>query len=142
LDVLVDVQEARRTFDPERLTAGVGRLDEPTGPKLDTARRGNCHHEVRLVKEGHRVVLTYNLFVEADTTVADAPSARVDALAGCVARFFETPSPPRWSGGWPAQPARPPGPSAAMLCEFKCLYRSRLWRYPYANGIDWQPGAQ
>lgn len=58
----------------------------------------DCHHEVRPVKEGYRVVLTYNLFVEGDTTVADAPSARVDALAGCVARFFETPSPPRWSG--------------------------------------------
>lgn len=58
----------------------------------------DCHHEVRPVKEGYRVDLTYNLFVEGDTTVADAPSARVDALAGCVARFFETPSPPRWSG--------------------------------------------
>lgn len=57
----------------------------------------DCYHEVRPVKEGYRVVLTYNLFVEGDTTVADAPSARVDALAGCVAHFFKTPSPPRWS---------------------------------------------
>jgi 2OG-Fe(II) oxygenase superfamily len=57
----------------------------------------DCHHEVRPIRQGHRIVLTYNLIVEGDATAADPP-AQVEALAPSIRKFFETPRPPRWSG--------------------------------------------
>lgn len=83
----------------------------------------DCPHEVRPVKEGYRVVLTYNLFVEGDTTVAEAPAARTDALAACIGRFFETPSPPRWSGDG----VRSPPDRLVYLLDHQYTRRGLAW---------------
>ena len=58
----------------------------------------DCHHEVRQIRQGHRIVLTYNLMVQGDATAADAPASQIEALAQSIRKFFETPCPPRWSG--------------------------------------------
>ena len=83
----------------------------------------DCYHEVRPVKEGYRVVLTYNLYVEGDTTVAEAPATRTDALAGCIGRFFETPSPPRWSGDG----VRSPPDRLVYLLDHQYTRRGLAW---------------
>ena len=49
----------------------------------------DCYHEVRPVRTGYRLALTYNLIVEG-TTDAAVPKP-VGALSACVRRFFETP---------------------------------------------------
>lgn len=57
----------------------------------------DCHHEVRPVKQGYRIVLTYNL-IAGDAVPAAAPADRIEALARCLRKFFDTPRAPRWSG--------------------------------------------
>ena len=69
----------------------------------------DCHHEVRPIRQGHRIVLTYNLIVEGDATPADAPASQIEALAQRIREFFETPRPPRWSGDREARPSRSAG---------------------------------
>ena len=49
----------------------------------------DCYHEVRPVRTGYRLALTYNLIVEGATDAA-VPKP-VGALRACVRRFFETP---------------------------------------------------
>ena len=117
---------------PSRFTGGAmlikhhGEQKRVRGSARDvtlTAFYADCRHEVRPVKEGYRVVLTYNLFVEGDTTVADVPSAGVDALAGCIARLFETPSPPRWSG----DALRNPPDRLVYLLDHQYTSRGLAW---------------
>ena len=55
----------------------------------------DCHHEVRPIKQGYRVVLTYNLVVEGEGTAAGAPTARIEALTQRIREFFDTPRAPR-----------------------------------------------
>jgi len=64
----------------------------------------DCHHEVRPVKQGYRVVLTYNLIVPTDTSVDDVPAQDVAALATAVHDFWQAPVPPRWSGDGAGEP--------------------------------------
>ncbi|MGH8239740.1 MAG: 2OG-Fe(II) oxygenase, partial [Steroidobacteraceae bacterium] len=59
---------------------------------------GDCRHEVRPVKKGYRVVLTYNLIAESDATAAGTPAASTEALTRCVREFFERSPRPRWEG--------------------------------------------
>ena len=65
----------------------------------------DCRHEVRPVRSGHRIVLTYNLLLVGDTTATSVPAASpetVDALAACLHEHFTTPVPSpgrRHSGG-------------------------------------------
>jgi hypothetical protein len=58
----------------------------------------DCYHEVRPIRQGHRIVLTYNLIVEGGATAADAPASQIEPVAQSIRKFFETPRPPRWSG--------------------------------------------
>ena len=64
----------------------------------------DCHHEVRRVRTGYRVALTYNLIAEgtADATVPKS----VGALSACVRRFFETPTATRAGGRESSPPDR------------------------------------
>ena len=58
----------------------------------------DCRHEVRPVKEGYRVVLTYNLRAEgstAGTSFSQAANA-IEPLARAVGEYFETPFPSTW----------------------------------------------
>jgi len=71
----------------------------------------DCQHEVRPVKEGYRVVLTYNLLLKGNGSSARAPAAEpppavTDALAKRLREHFETPPPPRWD--WQEPPQEPP----------------------------------
>jgi hypothetical protein len=71
----------------------------------------DCVHEVRPVKEGYRITLTYNLLLDGDQTAGAADAAEpatVDALAECLRRHFATPRPSRWSRD---QDASAPPPS-------------------------------
>jgi hypothetical protein len=67
----------------------------------------DCHHEVRPVKTGYRIVLTYNLLVSKHGRRLHPPAAAqaLDALESRVRKFFQTAPPPRWSG---AEPEGPP----------------------------------
>ena len=58
----------------------------------------DCRHEVRPVKEGYRVVLTYNLRAEGGTAgVSSSPAADViEPLTRPVGEYFETPPPTLW----------------------------------------------
>jgi len=57
----------------------------------------DCRHEVRPVRQGHRIVLTYNLSVEGSVTAAGAPETTVQALTQRIREYFETPRTPRWT---------------------------------------------
>jgi hypothetical protein len=54
----------------------------------------DCHHEVRPLKEGHRVVLTFNLSLSGKKTPTTTPTsdALLDELERAVQSFFETPA--------------------------------------------------
>lgn len=58
----------------------------------------DCHHEVRPVTDGFRVVLTYNLMLESHGAATVAPAApalaTVEALVRSLREHFETPLPP------------------------------------------------
>ena len=77
----------------------------------------DCHHQVRPVTAGYRVVLTYNLMVDGDMprTIGPAAAGHLDALAQSIERFFETPLPRRWADEPRRQPPDrlgvSPGPS-------------------------------
>lgn len=58
----------------------------------------DCLHEVRAVKRGYRVALTYNLMVQGGARPAELPPQELDALARAVRTFWQTPVPPRWHG--------------------------------------------
>jgi hypothetical protein len=69
----------------------------------------DCRHEIRPVRSGYRIVLTYDLLVRGDTAAAAATDASppvVDALAGCLDEHFTTPlpSPRRVVDAGPADP--------------------------------------
>lgn len=70
----------------------------------------DCHHEVRPVKEGYRIVLTYNLVLAGDPaaaapTATETTTAPVDDLAEHLREHFETPLPPRrWENDVPRDP--------------------------------------
>ena len=64
----------------------------------------DCHHEVRPVKQGYRVVLTYNLVMQAATQPVDAPAQDIATLAAAIRTFWQTPAPPRWNGDRAGEP--------------------------------------
>ncbi|HSH61103.1 MAG TPA: 2OG-Fe(II) oxygenase, partial [Acidimicrobiales bacterium] len=56
----------------------------------------DCRHQIRPVKSGYRVVLTYNLLLDGETVTAattEAAPGAVDALAQCLDEHFTTPVP-------------------------------------------------
>ncbi len=98
-----------------------------SGTKLTfIAFYADCHHEVRPVKKGYRVALTYNLIVEGDpTTVATpVPTSQIDALTRCVGDFFETPLPPRWGN----QPAPQPPDRLVYLLDHQYTQKGLAWK--------------
>jgi 2OG-Fe(II) oxygenase superfamily len=58
----------------------------------------DCRHEVRPVKSGHRVTLTYNLLLKGDTGgPITGDDATVSELARCLDEHFTTPATNRYS---------------------------------------------
>ena len=69
----------------------------------------DCQHEIRPIKEGHRVALTYNLLLEGDAADQAPPQDTTDALAERLRAHFQTPPSPRFAGdprGGSAPPRR------------------------------------
>ena len=57
----------------------------------------DCRHEVRPVKEGYRVALTYNLRAQGGTGISSPPPAELtEPLTRAVGQYFETPYPDPW----------------------------------------------
>ena len=58
----------------------------------------DCRHEVRPVREGYRLALTYNLMRVDDParTEPEVDAEQVEALAKAVGTYFETRRPPNW----------------------------------------------
>ena len=83
----------------------------------------DCHHEVRPIKQGYRVVLTYNLIIEGDAISAGAPADRIEALTRRVRDFFETPRPARWSG----DRRREPPDRLVYLLDHQYTQRGLAW---------------
>jgi hypothetical protein len=62
----------------------------------------DCRHQVRPVRSGHRIVLTYNLVLQGETAtsaMAEAAPELIDELARCVNDHFVTPPPPPRASG-------------------------------------------
>ena len=98
---------------PSRFTGGeftVSHQGETMRSRGSTSRLGliafyaDCHHEVRAVKHGYRVVLTYNLINSAAAPAVELPAREVTALAADVRRFWQTAPTPRWPGDSSAKP--------------------------------------
>ncbi len=85
----------------------------------------DCHHQVRPIKDGYRVVLTYNLMVDGDTSTAALAAApnQIDALARCIEQFFETPRPARWGNG----PRREPPDRLVYLLDHQYTRKGLAW---------------
>src|ERR1700687_2566767 len=91
----------------------------------------DCQHPVRPIKAGHRVVLTYNLMVDGDTSTASPASAtQIDDLACSIEQYFETPRAARWS---PA-PRREPPDRLVYLLDYQCTRRTLGWNR--LKGVD------
>jgi len=78
----------------------------------------DCHHEVRPVLAGFRVVLTYDLMLAGEPASPDAafpvPEATIRGLAARLRDHFERPLPPRpWEKG--ALPRAPPNRLVYLL---------------------------
>jgi hypothetical protein len=65
----------------------------------------DCHHEVRPVKSGYRIALTYNLLLTKDRGAAlSVAPEHVDTLEAAVRAFFRDAPPARWPGSAPPEP--------------------------------------
>lgn len=66
----------------------------------------DCHHQVRPVTSGCRIVLTYNLILQGETAAAPVTEGQaVDAVARCLDEHFTAPlPPPPWRTGVPGGP--------------------------------------
>jgi len=85
----------------------------------------DCHHEVRPIEDGHRVVLTYNLLIEGDANWIGAPGApkQIEALVQRIRSHFETPLPPAWQG----QPPREPPDRLVYLLDHQYTQKGLGW---------------
>ncbi len=92
----------------------------------------DCQHEVRPVKEGYRITLTYNLMLEKEPTAAEpegveANPALVEALVELLREHFETPLPPRWRGKQ-EEPLRKPPNRLVYLLDHQYTQRGLSWQ--------------
>lgn len=87
----------------------------------------DCRHQIRPVKSGHRIVLTYDLLLREAATAAttDVAPETIDALERCIDEHFTTPLPsPRWSAG--AASTDPPN-RLAYLLDHEYTARGLSW---------------
>lgn len=83
----------------------------------------DCRHEVRPVKSGYRIVLTYNLMLSAavDRRPPLAPE-HLERLEGAVREFLRAPPPPRWMGA-----ASDPPDRLVYLLDHQYTKRGLTW---------------
>lgn len=82
----------------------------------------DCRHEIRPVRSGHRIVLTYNLLLRGEPDVAATPES-VDALTALLRAHFATPPPARWRD----EPTQPPD-RLIYLLDHEYTERGMDWR--------------
>ncbi len=92
----------------------------------------DCRHQIRPVKDGYRIVLTYNLMLAGDgvaagTAVAEAAPAVVDGLVDLLREHFETPRLPRRHWDEDAPP-REPASRLAYLLDHQYTERGLAWQ--------------
>ncbi len=100
------------------------------GPLSFIAFYADCRHEVRPVKSGYRIVLTYDLMRQGDGTEAPSAAATapavVDALAKHLREHFATPLPPRRTWEDDGAPMRPPS-RLVYLLDHQYTERALSW---------------
>ncbi len=84
----------------------------------------DCHHEVHPIKEGYRIVLTYNLVLEHNAPAAGAPTAAINELTDAIREFFATPGQARWSGD---HSMRSPPDRLVYLLDHEYTQRGLQW---------------
>lgn len=84
----------------------------------------DCHHEVHPIKQGYRIVLTYNLVLENSAPGAGAPTASINGLTDAVREFFATPAQQRWSGD---HSMRSPPDRLVYLLDHEYTQRGLQW---------------
>lgn len=87
----------------------------------------DCDHEIRPVKSGHRIVLTYDLVLEGDQVDTAPPPvepADTQALVACLDQHFTTPPAPRWQHD--QRPSVPPK-RLVYLLDHRYTQRSLGW---------------
>src|SRR5258708_17608764 len=84
----------------------------------------DCHHEVHPIKEGYRIVLTYNLVLEHNASAAGAPTAAINGLTDIIREFFVTPGQARWSGD---HSMRSPPDRLVYLLDHEYTQRGLRW---------------
>jgi hypothetical protein len=82
----------------------------------------DCRHEVRKVKSGYRITLTYNLLLHGDTSRPEGDEGTVTELAGLLSEHFSTPV-PRYYGG----PATDPPNRLVYLLDHEYTPRALSW---------------
>lgn len=94
----------------------------------------DCRHEIKPVRSGYRIVLTYNLSVRGDTagTVPEVARGTVDALAACLQEHFTTPV-PRRSWRRDEEPSPPPDRLVYLLDH---EYTERGLSGTHLKGVD------
>jgi hypothetical protein len=103
-----------------------------TQPLTFVAFYADCRHEVRPVKGGYRIVLTYNLRLDGDRAtaapiVAEISSAAVAALSDRLHAHFTTPLPPRWAREKDRTPRKPPN-RLVYLLDHQYTERGLSWQ--------------
>lgn len=94
----------------------------------------DCRHEIRPVRTGFRVVLTYNLSLAGDTAGLVALPGRevIDRLATCLEEHFTTPVPaPAWR-----RDAGPSEPPARLVFLLDHEYSARGLGWARLKGAD------
>jgi hypothetical protein len=75
-----------------------------------------CRHEVRPIRDGHRIALTYDLSLSGRAQAGSVVEpAQAGALAACLRRYFETPAPTRPRGPLETAPKRAPSRLVYLL---------------------------
>ena len=82
----------------------------------------DCRHEVRPVKEGYRVALTYNLLLEGEASPETRATGQEDALARAVRDYFETARPRNWR-----RPEEAPPDRLVYLLDYEYTQRGLGW---------------
>lgn len=95
----------------------------------------DCRHEVRPVRSGYRIALTYDLMLGAAKAggTFEPPPEQVDTLAACLREHFATPLPPRPYMTRDAAPRQPPDRLVYLLDH---QYTERSLGWSHLKGTD------
>ncbi|AVP96512.1 hypothetical protein C7S18_04555 [Ahniella affigens] len=90
----------------------------------------DCRHEVKPVTSGHRVVLTYNLWLQGNAQASPIEPAKQQRLADHLRTYFAANKPPRWTGDEQI------GPPDRLVYLLDHQYTQRGLEWNYLKGAD------